>query len=180
MTAATTRPAELTLPAVSLTALRDALFDAVGPEAGAQAMRQAGHAAGDALFRIFAAGADDPARVPADRFWGELARLFSSRGWGQLTYAQVHDGVGALDAADWAEARGDEPAEQPSCHFTTGLLANVLGQVAGRDVAVLEVECHGRGDQRCRFLFGGADAVYGVYERMAAGAAPDAALAGLG
>jgi hypothetical protein len=53
--------------------------------------------------------------------------------------------------------------DQPSCHFTTGVLANILGRAADGEVAVLEVECRSRGDQRCRFLFGGADAVYSVY-----------------
>jgi predicted hydrocarbon binding protein len=175
------RTPELALPVASLAAIRDSLVSSVGPEAAALALRQAGHAAGDALHRILSGG--DPASLsslPADRFWAQLARLFSSRGWGQLTYSQVHSGVGSLEAADWAEARVDANAGQPSCHFTTGVLANLLGQIADAEVAVLEAECKSRGDQRCRFLFGGADAVYAVYERLAAGDEPDAALARLG
>jgi hypothetical protein len=60
------------------------------------------------------------------------------------------------------------------------VLANLLGRVAGSDVAVLEVECRSRGDQRCRFLFGGAIAVYALYDRIAAGTETEAALAELG
>jgi bacteriochlorophyll 4-vinyl reductase len=179
--ATSSRTPELALPVASLAALRDSLVSSVGPEAAALALRQAGHAAGDALHRILCGG--DPASLsalPADRFWAQLGRLFSSRGWGQLTYSQVHSGVGSLEAADWAEARTELNAGQPSCHFTTGVLANLLGQVVDAEVAVLEAECRSRGDHRCRFLFGGADAVYTVYERIAAGDEPDAALARLG
>jgi predicted hydrocarbon binding protein len=175
------RTPELALPVASLSAMRDSLVSSVGPEAAALALRQAGHAAGDALYRILSGGdTADAASLSAERFWAQLARLFSSRGWGQLTYSQVHSGVGSLEAANWAEARIDAGAGQPSCHFTTGVLANLLGQIADAEVAVLEAECRSRGDHRCRFLFGGADAVFAVYERIAAGDEPDAALARLG
>ena len=176
------RTPELALPVASLAAIRDSLVSSVGPEAAALALRQAGHAAGDALHRILTGGRDTEsvAALPADRFWEQLSRLFSSRGWGQLMYSQVHSGVGSLEAANWAEARADADTGQPSCHFTTGVLANLLGQIANAEVAVLETECRSRGDQRCRFLFGGADAVFAVYERIAAGDEPDAALARLG
>ena len=179
--ATSSRTPELALPVASLAAIRDSLVSSVGPEAAALALRQAGHAAGDALYRILSGGdADALTSLPADKFWAQLARLFSSRGWGQLTYAQVHTGVGSLEAANWAEARAESDSGQPSCHFTTGVLANLLGQIADAEVAVLEAECVSRGDHRCRFLFGGADAVYAVYERIAAGDEPDAALARLG
>lgn len=178
---ATSRTPELAIPVASLAALRDSLVSSVGPDAAALALRQAGHAAGDALHRILA-GSDPDAlsTMSSDRFWQQLARLFSARGWGQLTYSQVHAGVGALDTTDWAEVRADGSAGQPSCHFTTGILANLLGQIADSEVAVLEAECRSRGDARCRFLFGGAEAVYAVYDRIAAGDAPDAAIARLG
>ncbi|HEX6308270.1 MAG TPA: V4R domain-containing protein [Longimicrobiales bacterium] len=179
--APTSRTPELALPVASIAALRDSLVSSVGPEAAALALRQAGHAAGDALYRILSGG--DPqalTSLSSERFWEQLARLFSARGWGQLTYSQVHVGVGSLETSNWAEVRPDGSAGQPSCHFTTGILANLLGQIANAEVAVLEAECRSRGDQRCRFLFGGADAVYAVYERLAAGDRADAALARLG
>ena len=59
------------------------------------------------------------------------------------------------------------------------MLANVLGQVAGSDVAVLEVECRSRGDARCRFLFGSPEALNGVYRRLVGGENLDAAVAQL-
>ena len=179
--APTSRTPELALPVASLAALRDSLVSSVGPEAAALALRQAGHAAGDALHRILSGGdADELVSIPAETFWNQLATLFSARGWGHLSYSQVHAGVGSLESTNWAEVRADGSAGQPSCHFTTGILANLLGQIADAEVAVLEAECRSRGDQRCRFLFGGADAVYAVYDRIAAGDPADAALARLG
>jgi predicted hydrocarbon binding protein len=175
------RQQEIALPVAALAALRESLTDAVGAEVAAEALRAAGHAAGDAFFRILA-GEDEtgPPDAPADVFWSRLSRLFAARGWGQLSYEEVHPGVGALIARQWAEPRSDAVSDQPCCHITTGLLANLLGSVAGREVAVLEVECRGRGDDHCRFLFGGAEAVYAVYERIAAGQQADEALAQIG
>lgn len=172
---------EIALPVAALAALRDSLVAEVGHAAAAEALRAAGHAAGDAFFGMLAtAEAQDPAGLPADRFWNRLARAFSARGWGQISYTELHPGVGSLTAAHWAEARTDTPANQPCCHVTTGLLANLLGRVAGADVAVLEVECQGRGDEHCRFLFGGADAVYAVYERLNEGERTEDAVAHIG
>lgn len=174
------RAPEVALPASAFTGIRDALVEVVGPEAAAEALRAAGYAAGDVLHDVLAGQADDLAGLPADRFWSRLSQLFSSRGWGTLEYSEAHPGVGSLTAPRWAEARDDAASDQPTCHFTTGLLANLLGRVAGKDVAVLEVECRSRGDDACRFLFGGTPAVYAVYERMAAGDDAEAALARIG
>lgn len=180
MASTAARTPELALPIASLAALTDALIARVGADAAAQALRDAGHAAGDALHRVLA-GPDgsDLAAIPADRFWQHLSRMFSSRGWGTVSFSQVHAGVGALDTTDWFEARPEAHAGAPCCHFTTGVLANLLGRVAGSDIAVMEVECRTRGDQRCRFLLGGADAVTTIYQRMAAGEHADAAIAQL-
>ncbi|CAN5789139.1 hypothetical protein BH23GEM9_BH23GEM9_36890 [soil metagenome] len=181
MASTASRRTELTLPASALGTMRDALVSSVGAEAAAEAMRAAGHAAGDAFFRILDSDErQDIALLPAQRFWGRFALLFSSRGWGYLSYTESHPGVGSLVAADWAEAAVETAGDGPVCHLTTGLFANLLGQVARSEVAVLEVECRGRGDEQCRFLFGGPDAVYSVYERLSAGEAPDAALANIG
>jgi bacteriochlorophyll 4-vinyl reductase len=173
------RTQEIAMPAAAFSALRAALIASAGEEAAADALRTAGHAAGDAFYQVLAAR-QDPATLTTDRFWRSLNQLFSSRGWGQFSYTEAHPGVGELSAAEWADAEADGRSAQPACHFTTGLLANLLGRVAGGDVAVLEVACRSRGDQHCRFLFGGADAVYAVYERLADGENADAALQQIG
>jgi predicted hydrocarbon binding protein len=172
-----TRAPELAIPVASLSALRHALTAEVGADKAASALRAAGHAAGDAWYPQLNRGEEGD--VAASTFWRRLNQLFSSRGWGSLTHSPLHPGVGALDAADWVEAQPESAEPRPSCSFTTGLLANILGNVAGSDVAVLEVECRSAGDARCRFLFGSAEALNAVYERVSTGDAVDAALSGL-
>jgi predicted hydrocarbon binding protein len=179
---ATTTP-ELALPVPSLQALRGALEAEVGVDAAARALRQAGHAAGDALFPLLSAGPegapDGPGDLPEDTFWRRVADLFSARGWGRLQFEPLHPGLGALEAADWVEASPEDGRLYPSCHFTTGLLANLLGRAAGDRVGVLEVECRSRGDLHCRFLFGGQDALERVHGALARGQDIDRALAQL-
>jgi hypothetical protein len=175
------RSPELAIPVPAFAALRDALNTHVGPDTAASALRMAGFAAGDPFFRILAEGDEEELQgIPAEQFWKRFSTLFASRGWGQLAFSEAHPGVGSLDASDWAESRSGHTVERPSCHFTTGLLSSLLGKVAGAEVGVMEVECRARGDARCRFLFGGTDAVFTVYERMAAGEPPDAALQQIG
>ncbi|HEX6063704.1 MAG TPA: V4R domain-containing protein [Longimicrobiales bacterium] len=173
-----TRAPELAIPVACLSALRQALTAEVGPDTAARALRAAGHAAGDAWYpRID--GNDEAGAVSESRFWRRLSQLFHSHGWGSLTHEAVHPGVGALDANDWVEARPEAGESRPSCFFTTGLLANLLGNAAGSDVAVMEVECRSQGDPRCRFLFGSADALNALYARVSSGDAVDAALSKL-
>ncbi|HEY0305594.1 MAG TPA: V4R domain-containing protein [Longimicrobiales bacterium] len=172
-----TRAPELAIPVASLSALRQALTAEVGPDAAASALRAAGHAAGDAWHPQVSSGEDGA--VSESAFWRRLSQLFHSRGWGSLAHSAVHPGVGALDAVDWVEAQPDAGEPRPSCFFTTGLLANLLGNVAGSDVAVMEVECRSAGADRCRFLFGSADALNALYARVSSGDAVDAALSEL-
>ena len=175
------RSQELALPAAAFTALRHTLITELGAQRAAGVLRQAGYAAGDALFRALAQprAATPLAELPATEFWRRLTQLFATRGWGTLTHAPLHPGVAALDSVDWGEADPAAAARQPSCFFSTGLLANILGQLVAADVAVLEVECRSRGDHRCRFLFGSPAALDAVYQRVASGEQPDQAVAQL-
>lgn len=182
--AGSTNP-ELALPVPSLLALRAALEEAVGPEAAAAALRRAGHAAGDALFPLLAphpeadASGPDASDLPESEFWHRVADLFAARGWGHLEFQALHPGLGSLESADWVEADPANSRLHPSCHFTTGVLANLLGRAAGADVGVLEVECRSRGDLSCHFMFGGHDALEALYQALARGEALDRAVASL-
>ncbi len=170
---------ELALPVSSLFALRNALEGEVGVDAAARALRHAGHAAGDALFPLLAYAGDvetAPGDLPEPEFWRRVSDLFAARGWGHLEFQAAHPGLGALEASDWVEADPGIGKLRPSCHFTTGLLANLLGRAAGDAVGVLEVECRSRGDLRCRFLFGGRDALEAVHAALARGEELDTTL----
>lgn len=173
------RPRELALPIAALAALHRTLGAELGAERAAAVLRQAGHAAGDALAESLPGGAELQ-QLGMDEFWRRLGQLFEARGWGRLAHVATHPGVGILESADWTEAEAVSTARRPSCFFTTGVLANLLGQAAGSEIAVLEVECRARGDEKCRFLFGGADALRAVYEQVARGEAADEAVAQLG
>lgn len=175
------RPAELALPVASLAALRRALAASVGPDGAAHALRAAGHAAGDAFFRALCrppANANSLSREEAvealrtldeRNFWNRLSGLFAARGWGTLVHQPLHAGLGALSAAEWVESDPESAATRPSCFFSTGLLANLLGQVAARDVAVLEVECRSQGDPHCRFVFGAPATLETVFHELQGG-----------
>lgn len=171
---------DFALPAASLAALRRALAAELGGDGAARALQQAGHAAGDAIFERIEARTGPPEETPHTAFWRGLAAICRSLGWGDLRHEEVHPGVGALEADDWFEARTAPDASRPSCFFTTGVLANVLGQAAGEDVAVLHVECRAAGGSRCRFLFGGRQTMEAVYGDLMAGRDADAAIAALG
>lgn len=165
--------------------LRRSLEATVGADAAARALNLAGHEAGDAIFAHLQdtqPPGDAPAITELDMadFWRRLAALFAERGWGALDFEDLHAGIGALESADWAEADPDTPALRPSCHFTVGMIANLLGRVAGDEVGVIESECRSRGDLRCRFLFGGRHALEKVYAGIRAGTATDDLVTSLG
>lgn len=168
------KPPELAIPVASLAALRQALAQEVGADSAARALSAAGHAAGDALFTQI-----DTDGLSEASYWRKLTTLFSARGWGTLLHSPAHEGVGSLSANDWVEANDEAHAARPSCFFTTGMLANILGNSARSPVAVLEVECRSRGDAQCRFLFGSQDAMQSVFAAVGSGVSAEAALSEL-
>lgn len=175
------RSPQLVLPAASLAALRRSLTEQLGAETASVALQQAGHAAGDAFHQLLtgAGQGNGLGEVSESDFWQRLNELLASRGWGQITFERAHEGIGAVVATNWAESDPDENAANPSCFLSTGLFSNLLGHVAGRDVAVFEVECRSRGDGRCRFFFGGVDTLDVLYDAIAGGQELPAALASL-
>jgi len=109
-----------------------------------------------------------------------LGEFFADQGWGRLSATPLGPAVMALDSAEWAEALDERQGEFPSCHLSCGLLADFLGRVSGDQVAVMEVECRSRGEQRCRFLAGSPETLGILYDRMAQGAGYMEALGVLG
>ena len=100
------------------------------------------------------------------------------KGWGKLNVMPLGEAVLALDSTDWAEALDEPQGEYPSCHLSCGLLADFLGRVSQGQVAVMEVECRSRGDERCRFLAGAPETLSILYDRMAQGTGYLEALSG--
>ena len=74
-----------------------------------------------------------------------------------------------VDSPDWAEADPVSALPYPSCHYTTGMLADFFGRTAAAPLSVLEVECRSSGSATCRFLVGATEVMGHLYDRMAAG-----------
>jgi uncharacterized protein len=165
----------------SLSALRTALLRDRGPDAAVY-LQEAGYAGGDALyqaFRIWLSQRTDIAAedLDVDAFEHRASEFFSEAGWGTLSVGTLgHDAVATLDSEDWGEADPESALDQPSCHLTTGMFADLFGRLAGEPVAVLEVECRSAGAHRCRFLVGNPDLMDEIYDEMGRGTAYEAAV----
>ncbi len=173
-TAATTAAPLPGLGRRALAQLRVSLERDLGAGAAA-VLQEAGFAAGEETFAAFTAwlAAKTGVAVPGDLDAAHLADaldgFFRDIGWGPLRSTMLTDGVLAFDSEAWAESTNTPSSLAPACHLSCGLLADLLGRVAGHVVAVMEVECRSRGDARCRFLAGSPETLGALYERLAAG-----------
>ena len=146
------------------------------PDQAIAILQEAGYAAGEGLYRDFAA-ANNPADLDADLLAETLSEFFAGNGWGTVTMSPVGTGALALDSNDWVEA---EPgtSQTPMCFFSAGMLADFLGRLSDEAVSVMEVECRSRGDARCRFLSATPEVLQRVYEAMTEGRTYEEALSG--
>lgn len=137
-------------------------------------LQEAGYAAGEGLYRAFAAESN-PTELDAELLGDTLSGFFRTGGWGSVTITPVGTGALALDSGDWAEA---EPgtSQTPMCFFSAGMLADFLGRLSDETVAVMEVECRSKGDERCRFLSATPEVLDKVYNEMTAGRSYEQAL----
>ena len=167
---------DVPLSASSLVALSPRALHALRDRAGAQALQEAGYAAGEATFRAFSswlphtAGVQHPSDLAAPRLAEVLSQFFLALGWGAVQVTAIGEAAVAVDASAWAEASPEAQLQYPSCFFTAGLLADFLGRVAEASLAVMEVECRSKGDARCRWLVGAPETLTSLYEHMAQGA----------
>lgn len=177
----------LQFPPSTLAAVHRAALQDHSPAEAAALVRQIGFETGEGFLEAFSRWLEhhrqdpgaDPATLAADDFWHHLSAFFGSLGWGRMEFEQLHAGVGALTSTAWAEADAAGGARQPMCHFTTGMLADLLSRLIGSDLAVLEVACRSRGDGGCRFLIGGAEALQAVFESVRQGEEVEAAVRSL-
>ena len=167
---------DIPLSASSLVALSPRALHALRDRVGAQALQEAGYAAGEATFRAFAAwlpqaaGVDHPAELAAPRLAEVLSQFFVTLGWGAVQVTSLGEAAVAVDAPAWAEAAPEAQLQYPSCFFTAGLLADFMGRLAEASLAVMEVECRSKGDARCRWLVGAPETLSSLYEHMTQGA----------
>lgn len=162
----------LAFPRASLLALRAALIRDTGGSF-ATFLQEAGYAGGEAVFAAFRSWLgtrnEDVDTLDIEAFQARAAEFFRVAGWGSITIAPVGDVVAMVDSTDWGEADPLSALPYPSCHYTTGMLADFFGRTAAAPLAVLEVECRSSGSARCRFLVGATEVMGHLYERMSAG-----------
>ena len=163
----------LTVTRASLLSLRAALLRTGDPQA-AVTLQEAGYAGGAALYESFKAWLHERSEIgiedlDVEAFQHRASEYFSDHGWGTLHVGSLDEVVATLDSPDGGECDRQLGAQQPSCHLTTGMFADLFGRLAGAPVAVLEVECRSAGQDRCRFLVGSPDVMDAVYEEMGRG-----------
>jgi predicted hydrocarbon binding protein len=173
MAVSTERREMMTVTRASLLSLRAALLR-TGDTQAAVTLQEAGYAGGLALFESFKAWLGEQTHIriedlDVDAFQHRASEYFAEHGWGTLHVGSLDDVVATLDSPDWGEVDVNLGAQQPSCHLTTGMFADLFGRLAGAPVAVLEVECRSAGQERCRFLVGSPDVMDAVYEEMGNG-----------
>ncbi|HEY2805458.1 MAG TPA: V4R domain-containing protein [Gemmatimonadales bacterium] len=167
---------DISLSASGLVAVSARAFHALRDRVGAQALQEAGYAAGEGTYQAFVhwlpghASVDDPKELAAPRLAEVLSTFFSSLGWGSVEVTALGDAAVAFDSPDWAEAQPGASIQYPGCYFTAGLLADFMSRIGDAPLAVMEVECRSRGDARCRWLVGAPDTLQALYQHMAQGA----------
>lgn len=167
---------DVSLAAMSLVALPPRALHTLRDRVGAQALQEAGYAAGEATFQTFAkwlpgaAGVENPADVAAPKLAEALTRFFSGLGWGSVDVNALNEAVLAIDSSDWPEAQAGAGLQYPSCFYSSGMLADFMSRVGDTSLAVMEVECRSRGDGRCRWLLGSPETLTALYQHMAQGA----------
>jgi predicted hydrocarbon binding protein len=165
----------------TLRELRGATLASLASRGGGEAdavdtLREAGYAGGEAVFSAFEGWLRDRASNKAtaavaelslDDFSNWVRRFFRDAGWGEIVFTpNDDDGVAELAIRDCWECSASEPADGPSCHITTGMLAAFFGKLAGYPVSVLETECSAVGAGRCRFVMGNSEVMTWKWESL--------------
>ena len=172
------------LGAQALHRLRLSLENDLGDRA-ATFLQEAGYAAGNDIYESFSdwltaeAGLDDPSQLDVGFLSEMMSRFFESTGWGKLEIEHVGEAAMIIYSSDWAEADTSAAVSFPSCHLSTGMLADFLTRMAGETVAVMEVECRSRRDERCAFLVGSPETLQTAYELLSVGRDYKSALTGI-
>lgn len=164
------------VPAALLPELRQSLQQTLGEQAP-QILQETGFACGATAYEAFsqwlrgAVGVHHPEDLDAEFLGETLSDFFSQAGWGTLRVEQLGPAALVIDAADWIEnvRNATETESDPVCHFTTGLLAALLGRLAGSVVAVMEVEPRERAGNVCRFLVGAPETLQIVFDGLTEG-----------
>lgn len=135
----------------------------------AESLRSAGDAGGATLFRGFQASASEdtsPMDMAIQDFNGKAGAYLGDSGWGHVEITQSDALIEVAIAGCW-EATADRASG--GCHITTGLLHGFFVELAGYDIAAMEVECGAHAGGACRFAIGTPEMMQVIYEGLSAG-----------
>jgi predicted hydrocarbon binding protein len=144
-------------------------------------LQEVGFAAGAGVYHAFCTwlsaetGVARPDDLDAARLNDLLSAFFQATGWGSVSVTSLGNAALVVDSSDWVEAAPGS-AQEPMCFFSSGMLADFFGRLSGEPVAVMEVECRSKNDERCRFLSASPDTLNAVYEQMKEGRSYEEAL----
>lgn len=180
---ATAAPARfLQVPAGLLATVRRFVVGDREPMDAVNVLRQIGYELGDEVYDALRerlsrdyAGTEWGALDPTE-FWRAAAGFFADRGWGTVSFRDLHPAVGVLDLTGWVESEAEGGPR--GAHLSTGLFSALLERLAGAGVAVMEVPS-GSAD-RTRLVFARGDVIGQVYEHIRTGASLEDAVARLG
>jgi len=102
----------------------------------------------------------------ADEFGAQLAKVhmglalqtwwwpWMAAGWGmaKFDFERAAQRLMRIDVTESACARSTRSAAGPACDLYTGLFAGAFGQLSGRQVGCVELQCRAAGATTCRFL----------------------------
>jgi hypothetical protein len=98
----------------------------------------------------------EPGDLPISFYLQVLRKVWAVHGWGQLQLSFDLRDRGFIEAqvdrAMYSDVVGS--LGRTSNHLTAGILASLVGDIAGRDLECVEIASTSRGDQECRFLVG--------------------------
>lgn len=139
-------------------AIHEALTHEVGDAAG-EILSKIGSAAGSGDMRAFMERADNEfgAELPKVHMGVALQTWWwpwLQSGWGRATFdlQRAAQRLVRIDVADPAIARAQRSRGQPVCHLLAGFFAGAFGQLSGREVGSVEIQCRAAGATTCRFL----------------------------
>jgi hypothetical protein len=169
------------VPSTLLSSVRGFVVGDRAPLDAVNALREIGYQLGEEVYagldermaRDFA-GSRWTELEPAE-FWRAASGFFEDRGWGAVSFEDLHPAVGVLTLASWVE--GESGGGPKGCHLSVGLFSALLERLAGGGVAVMEVPSRAEGE--ARLLFARGDVLGRVYEGIRAGHSVEAAVAAL-
>ncbi|MEM6961871.1 MAG: V4R domain-containing protein, partial [Myxococcota bacterium] len=117
----------------------------------------------------------DTKDLPLGFYLHILRRVWGLYGWGSLDLSFDLKEKGFLetivDEAIYSASVGN--IGRPTDHLVSGLLASIVGKLAGRELEAVEISCRSQGDPQCRFLLGQASRIQVVGTWVSQKRAPD-------